>query len=138
MKRSSHESSITQDLTEMPPRSGELFPGSFIHTDQYEFSVGGRTLSFFGKEKVHEKYKGGTIFVDFSSTYLLIHHQLSLCASNTLHGKHGFESFADLVEVNVLKYHVDNHIFNSAEYLQDCKDNNQEIHFCGVGTHHLN
>ena len=72
------------------------------------------------------------------STLMHVNHQISSVAGDTLSGKHKFEEFASSVGVEVKAYHADNHIFNSAEYLEDRKDRGQKITFCGVEAHHQN
>jgi len=115
-----------------------LFPGDRVFCDQYESSVLGRKWETYGKEKKHERYRGGTLFCGGASTYITINHQSSLRTGDTLQGKHSFEDFASSVGVNIKEYRGDNHIFNSVEYLADCNDLAQKMTFCGTGAHHQN
>ena len=56
----------------MEAKEGILFPGQFIHSDQYEYSIHGRRSETFGREHELEKYKGGTIFCDTMSSFVYI------------------------------------------------------------------
>ena len=138
MKRRPDESTVTKNLQEMALREGQLYPGSLVHTDQYESSVGGRRMDTYGKEKEIYKYKGGTIFCDSMSTYIHLNHQSSLRAGDTLRGKHNFERYASEFGIKIEGYHADNGIFNSKKYVNDCEEQNQTLDFCGVGAHHQN
>ena len=85
-----------------------------------------------------DKFKGGTLFYDASSTLIHVNHQSSTCVSDTLRSKHSFENFAATSGVQIKDYRADNHIFNAKDFLDDCADLNQNIDFCGVGAHFQN
>ena len=123
---------------EMAIRRNNLKPGDLVSGDQWISSQPGRLPHTFGKEADDDRYHGGTILVDSSSSYLHVHCQVSLRTGETLVGKHAFERFARLNGVKIKKYRVDNHPFNSAEFLADIDLQDQLIEFSGVGAHFQN
>ena len=82
-----------------------------------------------------DKYKGGTLFYDASSTVIRITHQSSTCAGDTICSKNNFKSFAATSSVQIKEYRANIHIFNTKTYLEDCTAKDQPIDFCEVGAH---
>jgi hypothetical protein len=58
----------------MAVRRGDLKPGDCVSLDQYESSYLGRLPHTKGKEKLDDKYIGGTIGVDHASGGILLEH----------------------------------------------------------------
>ena len=123
---------------EMSIRREDLNPGDCISMDQYQARVPGRLPSTYGKEPPNKQYSGGTIFVDHSSGYVHINHQVSLRMGDTLQGKHDFERFAEQYGVRLKSFHADNSPFASTELLDDLELQEQTITFSGVGAHFQN
>jgi hypothetical protein len=123
---------------EMMLKTGHLAPGDAVSMDQYQSSVKGRLPDTYGKEKEHDKYTGGTIFVDHASTRIFIKHQVSLKAGETIQAKRLFEKDASQYGITVKHYHADNGIFDTQQFLEEIDKHHQTIEFCGVGAHHQN
>ena len=119
-------------------KDGDLMPGDKVSGDQYHCAVPGRRHDTFGKESSHEKYTGGTLFVDHASGYIFLRNQVSLRAGETVQTKVLFEQFASSVGVTLKNFRVDNHPFASQEFREDCNNKSQEMDFSGVGAHHQN
>jgi hypothetical protein len=119
-------------------KKNQLRVGGMVSTDQYVSSVPGRLPHTYGKEKVHEQYVGGTIFVDEASGYMYIQNQVSLGASETIRAKHTFEREASRYGIPILGYRADNGVYKSKEFNEDLNEMKQTIQFCGVGAHHHN
>jgi transposase InsO family protein len=64
--------------------------------------------------------------------------QISLRASDTLRGKQQFEQFAAEFDISIKKFHSDNGVFCSDEFMANIHSNGQKISFSGVGAHHQN
>jgi hypothetical protein len=122
----------------MAIRQGDLQPGDCISIDQYISALPGRLPHTKGKESKDERYNGGTMFVDHASGLLYLQHQVALTAGETLRAKKKFEQFADQYGIRIKRYRADNVPFGSAAFLQNLKDNGQEIDFSGTGAHHQN
>ena len=120
----------------MAIRKNQLVPGECVSVDQYVCKTPGRQLHGFGKGKT--RYNGGTIFVDHATSYISVHHQISLRAGETIQKKHQFERHAKANGVRIKGYRADNHPFESAEFLADLELQNQSITYSGVGAHHQN
>ena len=138
MGRRSTCSSLTQNLGEMTLRAGSITPGSLIFCDQYSSSELGRRWETFGREHDRDKFIGGTLYYDSSSTVMHCNHQVSLQAGDTIAGKHKVEEFYQSIGSPIQSFRGDNQIFNSAEFLDDCARSHQTVNFCGVGAHHQN
>jgi hypothetical protein len=124
---------------EMALRRGDLAPGDCVSLDQYESSYPGRLPHTRGHEKTANKYIGGTIGVDHASAVIFAEHQASLRAGNTIESKKKFERWSrQSCGVRIKKYHADNGIFKSNEFMAHTDAMDQEIDFSGVGAHHQN
>ena len=119
-------------------KKNQLRVGGLVSTDQYVSSVPGRLPHTFGKEKSHEKYSGGTIFVDEASGLMYVQNQVSLGAAETIRAKHDFEREASRFGVSILGYRGDNGVYKSKAFTDDLERFKQTIQFCGVGGHHHN
>jgi hypothetical protein len=109
-----------------------------VAVDQYTCNPRGRLPHTKGKEKEHEQYCKGTIFVDYASGYIYASNQISLNAAETIRSKHDFEREARLCGVEIKRYQGDNGVFRSTEFEADLKKRGQTIQFSGVGAHHQN
>ena len=119
----------------------DLQPGDRVSVDQYESAVRGRLATTKGRENFGHKYAGGTIFCDHASGFVYCSHQVSLRATDTVISKRAFERNAKSCGVKVQKYHGDNGVFKSKEFLDSLTktpDPDQEFKFSGVGAHHQN
>ena len=77
-------------------RKEDLDPGQRVSIDQYQSTTPGRRLGSKGKEK--KKFCGGTLFYDHGTTYIVICHQVSLNAGETVQSKELFEQVMSDVE----------------------------------------
>ena len=68
-------------------REGNSLPGDCMSTDQFECRIKGRLPNYRGKEDPYKMYCGETVFVDYASGVIKIHHQVSLCAFDTVRSK---------------------------------------------------
>ena len=119
-------------------KENNLQPGDCILFDQYESSTCGHLPNTKGQEAKSDNFFGGTIGVNHASGKIWVHHQVSLCASKTLQGKHKIEYNFNTIGRKVHRYHSDNGIFKSKEFQADLKLHHQTIDFSGVGAHHQN
>ena len=79
------------DKVDMAIRRDADKPGSHISTDQWVSQTPGRLPNTFGKERMENRYSGGTIFYDHYSAFIFLHCQVSLPIGKTIKGKHAFE-----------------------------------------------
>ena len=59
-------------------------------------------------------------------------------AEATLEANHAYEHLSGSDEVRILRYHANNGRFAKHSFINDIKDKDQRITFCGVGSHHQN
>ena len=122
----------------MAIKRNDIHPGDRVSLDHYVCHLPGRLPHTAGKEKVENKYNGGTVFVDHASGYMSIHHQVSLRAGETIVGKHKFENFAAEFGIKIKGYHADNMPFTAKEFIDDIELQQQQLSLSGVGAHHQN
>ena len=123
---------------EMAIRHKNLNPINCILMDQCQGWTPGWLPHTYGKEPSSSKFNGGTVFLDHSSGYIFLHHQISLQARDMKQGKHAFEQFADQYGIKLKAFHADNHPFGKMEILDDIKLQDQTIKFSGVGAQFQN
>lgn len=58
--------------------------------------------------------------------------------ASTLAAKAAYERHASSFGVQIRKYHADNARFADQSFQDEIHKHNQQINFCGVGTHHQN
>ena len=119
-------------------KKGTLRPGAMISSDQFVSSLPGRLPNTYGKEKVSEKFVGGTVFIDEASGLFTVELQVSLGAAETIRAKNKMEREAIRHGIAILGYRADNGVYKSKEFNDDLKKFNQTIIFSGVGAHHHN
>ena len=56
----------------------------------------------------------------------------------SLSGKSAFERWADTFGFKINRYHADNGRFSKQTFRSEIEDSNQNITFCGVGSHNQN
>ena len=83
-------------------------------------------------------YSGGTVFVDYASGVIKVHHQVSLSASDTVRSKEWYELWASEFVINVKTYREDNGVYKSTLFKEDLEQHHQKITYSGVGTHGKN
>ena len=123
---------------EMAIRRDAMAPGDRISIDQYQSAAPGRLPHTYGKEKLSDKYNGGTLFVDHYSGYVFIKNQISMGTGETLTAKHEFERFGSLNGITVKAYHSDNDPFMSKEFQADLELQGQKFTASGTYAHHQN
>jgi hypothetical protein len=117
---------------------GDMQPGTKVSIDQYISGLPGRLTHTRGKEDKKTHYNGGTLSVDNSSGYIHHKNQVSLRIRETLKGKHNFECFAKQFNVKIKHYHAENTLFGANGFKTDIANQDHELTFSGVGTHHQN
>lgn len=85
-------------------KADKLNPGECVGTDQYMSAMPGRLEHTKGKENKKDKYNGGTIFVDYTTGFVYINHQVSLNAGETVKSKRMFEQELRTYGVKVKSY----------------------------------
>eukprot|EP00804_Cyclotella_cryptica_P001538 CCRYP_003742-RB/>CCRYP_003742-RB protein AED:0.39 eAED:0.39 QI:0/0/0/1/0/0/2/0/211 len=113
-------------------------PGDCVSCDHFISPVSGRVISASGHSSSRNGYTCGTIYVDHCSGFLLVNHQLTTTASDTICGKLLLEREAADVGVSIKGYHLNNGVFGSAEFCSHCCDLGQSKRFSGMGAHHQN
>ena len=119
-------------------KKGHLRPGSQISTDQFVSSAPGRRSHTSGKEAKHDKFCGGTIFIDEASDFLGVENQVSLNCGETIKGKRTYERELRDHGIEIKHYLGDNGVYKAKEFQEELKREGQTMSMCGVGAHHQN
>jgi transposase InsO family protein len=112
----------------------KLNPGDRIACDHYISPVKGRAVAPSGYSSTRHGYTCGTIYVDCASGYIIVQHQVSTEAEETIRGKMILEQEASEVNVKIKEYYSDNGVFSSEEFKSHCKLLKQKLRFSGVGA----
>ena len=114
-----------------------LKPGDLLHVDQAISTTPGKCLLHSGKPtKTH--WNVMTIFKDHVSKKIFIEFQESTNAEETIKSKTRVETEAMQYGIKIRRYHADNGIFKSKDFMTDVASKHQTIDFCGVDAHHQN
>jgi hypothetical protein len=113
------------------------FAGANTSTDQMVSPSGGLIPQLKGK-LMRAKYYAATIFVDHHTDYTYVHLMRDTTAESTLEAKHAYERLMRRHRHKVMKYHADNGRYAENLFVQDVRDQGQNITYCGVGSHHQN
>ena len=114
-----------------------LKPGVQVSVDHFESRVLGRTFDSFGKA-TSDTFKVGCIFVDHSSGYMHVEHQIGFSAVETVRAKDGFETLALSHGVAIESYLTDSGAFKASAFVQHINNHAQRIRYCGANAHHKN
>ena len=126
---------ITNDKKEPDGLSlNKLLPGQLVFSDQYISKIKGQEMNALAGRLDIQAYNGGTIFVDAATRYIHLVHQVGFTAQETIKAKLLFEREASEVGVNVLDYHTDNGVYQSAEFLKELYNKGQGICMSGVSA----
>ena len=123
---------------EMELQKDDLMPGDCVSLDHFQSTVRGRRFETRGREAHHNRYCGGTIFVDHASGLVRVYPQINLTAAETLKSKRRFEQWAREHGVQVKSYHSDNGVFDSEEFRTEMDTLGQTLTLSGPGAHHMN
>ncbi|MGH3053369.1 MAG: reverse transcriptase domain-containing protein, partial [Gaiellaceae bacterium] len=116
-----------------------LLPGQCVSVDHFVSSTKGRLYTSMGKSSSTTMYSGGCIFVDHSSGYVHVEHQVATTSHETLESKHKFERMCFDNGVTVQTYLSDNgRAFRNKEFADELRTFKQVSRFAGVGAHHHN
>ena len=80
---------------------------------------------------MNARYVGAKIFVDRYSDYVYAQVMRDLTSEATLEAKNAWEQLAGTRAVRIQRYRADNGRYSDPMFLQDMKDNTQQITFCG-------
>jgi hypothetical protein len=109
-----------------------------VSVDHYKSAIRSRLLSTCGQESENHKHCEGTIFYNHYSSFVSVHHQPTLGATETIKSKRAFEIQALGCGNTVDKFRTDNGIFTSKLWTDSLLSANQSQSLSGVGAHHQN
>ena len=90
--------------------------------------------SGYVRERRHDRFHGGTIYNDATSSLIWVENQVSLGENETVLGKYLFEEWLwEQASAEIYHYHSDNGVFVENEYRNDCEGKGKTHSFYGVG-----
>ena len=104
--------------------------GSSIYIDHFGYRLKGRTYTLFGKT-ILDKYKGGCVFSDASSSYIHVEHLLRNSSAETIRAKQSYEQLTLEHGVVIENYLAGNGIFKASAFVQHLREHNQEPNIVG-------
>ena len=109
-----------------------------MSADHYISRAPGRLYHTKGRSYQYDMFSGGCVFIDHTSVYVSINHQVDIKATETFKSKLTFEREAQSQGVLIKGYHTDNGIFNYSEFMEELLKKQQKIRFSGAGASHQN
>ena len=119
-------------------KKDHLLPGQMVSVDHYISRAPGRLYHTKGNSNQSDMFSGGCVFIDHTSGYVSIKHQVAINATETVKAKLTFEREAQSQGVVIKGYHTDNGIFNYSEFMEELLKKQQKIRFSGAGASHKN
>lgn len=119
-------------------RKEHIHPGDGTSVDQLESRHPGLVPQAKGFHRTTAKYIGATVFVDHATGFTYVHLLKDFTGEENLEAKNAYETKAAEYGVRVRNYHGDNGRFSETLWLSDAAEKNQNVSFCGVGSHHQN
>lgn len=115
-----------------------LEPGELVFSYQYESLLPGKVFTYKGDTLRSETYKGGTIFCDCASGFIILYNQVSFTEDETVISKVKFEKESLGRGIIIQNYRTDNGVYTSREFLEYLFNSGKTITHSGVGGHHQN
>ena len=109
-------------------KKDHILPGQMVSADHYTK----------GKPDQSEMFSGGCVFIDHSSDYLIIKHQVAINSTETVKAKLTFEREDKIQKVMINVYHNDNEILNTSKFMEELLNEQQKTRFSGDSASHQN
>ena len=120
-------------MKEQDLKKHHLLTVQMVSEDHYISRDTGRIYHTKYKSDPYDMFSGGCVFIDHASGYVSIKHQVAINATETAKAKLTFEREIQSQEVVIKRYHTDNGIFNSSEFMEELLKKQQKIRFSGAG-----
>ena len=108
-------------------KKDHLLPGQMVSVDHYISRAPGRLYHTKGNSNQSDMFSGECVFIDHTSGYVSIKHQVAINDTETIKAKLTFEREAQSQRVVINGYHTDNGIFNSSEFMEELLEKQQKI-----------
>ena len=118
--------------------TNHLLTEHMVSEDHYILRPPGRLYHTKEKSDQSDMFSGGCVFSEHASGYVRIKHQVDINDTETFNAKLTFDREAQSQGVVIKRYHTDNGIFNSSEFMEELSKNQQKIRFSGAGASHQN
>ena len=112
-----------------------LQPGGCARSNQFEYIVKGKLPHIGSNEDLNMMYYGGTIFVDHTSNYISVYHQVSLEDMDTVWSNELYKKEAVEYGVDVVSYTEDNGVYICKSFNEDIIKRKQTLKMMYVGAH---
>jgi hypothetical protein len=110
------------------------FPGQYVSVNQLESPTPGLIAQLKGIPTM-KRYTAEMVFINHFSCLSFNHLQSTLSTEDTLQAKKAFERYCESHGVKVMHNHADNGMFVYHAFIEDIKQQNQKITYCGVNAH---
>ena len=135
--QATRKQSLMKRMKDWTDGSKARFPGYIASVDQ----LISPTLELIAQTTgslMKAKYKLVTICVDQYSGYEFVHSQRSHGAKETLESKTAFVAISIQYGLRIDRYHADNGVFRSYEWIKDYRRCKQHLTFAGVQVYQTN
>ena len=101
----------------MEPNKNNLVPGQQISVDHFQSALPGHFYNSKLRTDAKDIFHGGCIFVDHSSGYIQVWHQVTLSADETVKAKLLYKPDAANYVFCIQAYHTDIGVFTSMYFM---------------------
>ena len=123
-------------MKEQDLKKHHLLTVQMVSEDHYISRDTGRIYHTNDKSDPYDMFSGGCVFIDHASGYVSIKNQVAINSTETAKAKLTLEREIQSQEVVIKRYHTDNGIFNSSEFMEELLKKQQEINFSGADASH--
>ena len=116
-------------------KKDNILPGQIVSADQYILRDTGRLYHKKGKSYPSDMFSGGCVFIDYSSVYVSIKHQVAINSNEKFNEELTFDREAQSQGLAIKGYYTDNGIINDSEFMEELLEKYQKIRFNGDGPH---
>ena len=122
----------------MELKKKKLIPGQQVSVDHFQSALPGRLYNSKGRTAAKDMFHGGCIFVDNSSGYIQVRHQVTFNAGETVKAKLFYKRDMSSYGVCIQEYHTDNGLFTFKDFMDALIEKYQHIRFSGAGDDNQN
>lgn len=103
----------------------KINPGDLVLSDRYMSSLPDQYFSIRSQTSSHHEYRGGALFTHATNEFIHISNQVGFIATESVKSKLRFVREATYGGVQVKKYSTDNGVYQSKDFFNNHKENNQ-------------
>ena len=123
-------------MKEQELKKDYLLPDNMVSAYHYISQALGRLYHTKGQSDPSDMFSVGFVFINHTSGYVSIKHQVAIKSTETFEAKLTFDREAQSQRVVIKGYRTDNRMFNFSEFMEELFKKHQKIRFSAAGASH--